>query len=199
MAINFAVDEKNALSVCFSHEINSLECVGEIPISTEVQNMVNKKVSDLNLISEAIETISTFKNTQHSSKLFHDLRNMRQQPEFALQMEKKVKDYCGLGFSLAEVEILVHSSMTKKKPHRTAPPPPFVRRPIVPPPPPPPSLPLLPPPPPPQPMLPPLPPKPLQAHISAAGGGELVSLGTGAVRRRLLPSKPANDDQMKGE
>ena len=129
MAINFAVDKNNVLSATLSHEINALQSVGEIPVSSRVQEMVNKKVGELNMITAALQCISTFKNTKDLSvKLAHDLKNMRQSSsQFDECMQRCVNDYHELGFDLAEMQILVYTSLTKKTPHRPAPPPPPTR------------------------------------------------------------------------
>ena len=185
-AINFTVDEENVLSAIFSHEINSLNVVGEIPTSKSVQDQVNKRVGELNLISQALECIKTFKNTQHLSlKLSHDLKNLRQAPEFEQRMQHYVNEYHPFGFNLQEIEILVFVSMTKKnKPHRSAPPLPSIgratiSRPIVPPPPPPPS----------QMSTVPVP----VARLAAA------TLGAIPRRRSTPPPKPARNEQIRGE
>ena len=127
MSLFFTADQENGLSVTYSQDAVSLRAVGDIIPSTGVKDVVEKKVSELNLIRAASLCIAAFKNST-GTDMIDDLRNMRRTHEFTSQFHRFGEEYHAYGFNWREIEILTYSYLTRRRnqrvPHRRAPSPP---------------------------------------------------------------------------
>ena len=168
MSLNFSINEEgDSIMATFPEDNNSLRAVGQYFIPDSVRVAVEKRVSELNLISSALKCLESFNNCEG---LTADLVTLRESREFADKYQEFVNDYTAFGFNLRDLEILTYAHFSRIRewnrmamavrggqnefvpqmriPHRPAPPipaflhedaaRPTISRPTVPPPPPPP-------------------------------------------------------------